>query len=133
MSGASTVIMPVNSYRDLRVWQKGMDLVLSNYEVAKQFPQSELYGLMSQIQKPAGSIPANIAEGHGREHLGDYLHHLSMANGSLMELETHFLIAGRLRYLNAEPMNQLLDQTGEVGRMLAGLIRCLKVSSPPKT
>ena len=103
MSGASTVIMPVNSYRDLRVWQKAMDLVLSNYEVAKQFPQSELYGLMSQIQKAAGSIPANSAEGHGREHLGDYLHHLSMANGSLMELETHFLIAGRLGYLNAEP------------------------------
>ena len=68
--------MPVNSYRALRVWQKAMDLVLTSYEVAKQFPQSELYGLMSQIQKAAVSIPANIAEGHGREHLGDYLHHL---------------------------------------------------------
>ena len=124
--------MPVNSYHDLRVWQKAMDLVLTSYEVAKQFPQSALYGLMSQIQKAAVSIPANLAEGQGREHLGDYLHHLSMANASLMELETHFLIAGRLGYLNAEPMNQLLDQTAEVGRMLAGLIRSLKVSSPPK-
>jgi four helix bundle protein len=118
----------VNSYRDLRVWQKAMDLVVASYEVAKQFPQGELYGLVSQIQKAAVSIPANIAEGHGREHLGDYLHHLSMANGSLMELETHFLLAGRLGYLNGEPMKQLLDQTAEVGRMLAGLIRSLKNS-----
>ena len=132
MSGVrcQKVIMTVNSYRDLRVWQKAMDLVLTSYEVARQFPQSELYGLMSQIQRAAVSIPANIAEGHGREHLGDYLHHLSMANGSLMELETHFLIAGRLGYLEVEPMNQLLDRTAEVGRMLAGLIRSLKNSRP---
>jgi four helix bundle protein len=120
----------VNSYRDLRVWQKAMDLVVASYEVAKQFPQSELYGLVSQIRRAAVSIPANIAEGHGREHLGDYLHHLSMANGSLMELETHFLLAGRLGYLNVEPMNQLLDHTAEVGRMLAGLIRSLKNPRP---
>ena len=106
-----------------------MDLVVASYEVAKQFPQSELYGLVSQIQRSAVSIPTNIAEGHGREHLGDYLHHLSMANGSLMELETHFLLAGRLGYLNVEPMNQLLDHTAEVGRMLAGLIS-LKNSGP---
>jgi len=93
--------MTVNSYRDLRVWQKGMDLVVTSYEATKQFPQSELYGLASQIQRAAVSIPANIAEGHGREHLGDYMHHLSMANGSLMELETHFLLAERLGYLKS--------------------------------
>ena len=123
-------MMAVNSYSDLRVWQRAMDLVVTSYEVAKQFPQSELYGLVSQIRRAAISIPANIAEGHGREHLGDYLHHLSMANGSLMELETHLLLAGRLGYLSAEPMNQLLDQTAEVGRMLAGLIRSLENSRP---
>jgi four helix bundle protein len=66
--------MAVTSYRDLRVWQKGMDLVVTSYEVTKQFPHSELYGLVSQIRRAAISIPANIAEGHGREHLGDYLH-----------------------------------------------------------
>jgi four helix bundle protein len=120
--------MTVNSYRHLRVWQKGMDLVVASYDVTKQFPQNELYGLASQIQRAAVSIPANIAEGHGREHLGDYLHHLSMANGSLMELETHCMLAGRLGYLKVEPINQLLDQTAEVGRMLAGLIRSLKNS-----
>ena len=122
--------MTVSSYRDLRVWQKAMDLVVTSYEVTKQFPQTELYGLVSQIQRAVVSIPANIAEGHGREHLGDYIHHLSMANGSLMELETHFLLAERLGYLKVESVNRLLDQTAEVGRMLAGLIRSLKNSRP---
>jgi len=107
--------MTVNSYRDLRVWQKAMELVVASYELTKQFPPSELYGVVSQIHRAAISIPANIAEGHGREHLGDYLHHLSIANGSLMELETHFLLAGRLGYLKAEPINQLLDQTRKLG------------------
>ena len=122
--------MSVSSYRDLRVWQKAMDLVVASYELTKQFPQSELYGLVTQIQRAAVSIPANIAEGHGRDHLGDYLHHLSIANGSLMELETHFLLAERLGYQESEPVNRLLDQTAEVGRMLAGLIRSLKGSRP---
>ena len=107
--------MTVRNYRDLRVWQKSMDLVVTSYELAKQFPQSELYGLVSQIQRAAVSIPANMAEGHGREHLGDYLHHLSMANGSLMELETHFLLAGRLGYLKEQQVNSVLDLTAEVG------------------
>jgi len=107
-----------------------MDLVGASYELTKQFPPSELYGVVSQIHRAAVSIPANIAEGHGREHLGDYLHHLSIANGSLMELETHFLLAGRLGYLKAEPIDRLLNQTAEVGRMLAGLIRSLKNARP---
>jgi four helix bundle protein len=85
---------------------------------------------VSQIQRAAVSIPANIAEGHGREHLGDYMHHLSIANGSLMELETHFLLAERMGYLKVESLNQVLDQTAEVGRMLAGLIRSLRNSRP---
>jgi four helix bundle protein len=128
VSGVRGSPMAVSSYRDLKVWQKGMDMVGASYEVTKHFPQTELYGLVSQIQRASVSIPANIAEGHGREHLGDYVHHLSIANGSLMELETHFLLAGRLGYLKAEPLNQLLDRTAEIGRMLAGLIRSLKKS-----
>ena len=83
---------------------------------------------MSQIQRAAVSIPADIAEGHGREHLGDYLHHLSVANGSVMELETHFLLAGRLNYLNNDEVTGILSQTEGVDRMLAGLIRSLKKS-----
>ncbi len=69
-----------------------MDLVASSYEVAKQFPQSEIYGLVSQIQKSGGFNSRQHCRGHGREHLGEFLHHLSIADGSLMELETHFLL-----------------------------------------
>src|SRR2546428_12566266 len=98
--------MTIKSYRDLLVWQKAMDLVVNSYQLAALLPKSEAYGLVSQIQRAAVSIPANIAEGHGRDHLGDYLHHLSIANGSLMELETHLLLASRLSFLpgdNLEP------------------------------
>lgn len=87
-----------------------------------------MYGLSSQIQRAAASIPANIAEGHGREHLGDYLHHLSVANGSLMELETHMLIAVRLTYLNSDDIKPILLRSGEIGRMFSGLISKLRTS-----
>ena len=82
--------------------------------------------MTTQIQRAAVSIPANIAEGHGREHLGDYLHHLSCANGSLMELETHFFIANRLSYITESQLQSVLDNTAELGRILAGLISKLK-------
>ena len=118
--------MIITNYRHLKVWQKAMDLAVASYDLTKQFPQSELYGLVSQIQRAAVSVPANIAEGDGREHLGDYLHLLSVANGSLMELETHFLLAGRLGYLKEQQVNRLLDLTSELGRMLAGLTKSLK-------
>ncbi len=87
MPGEST--QPIRSYRDLIVWQKGMDLVVECYRLSKKLPASEQYGLSAQIQRSAASIPANIAEGHARRHTGDYVHHLSMAVGSLAELETH--------------------------------------------
>ena len=118
--------MSVKSYRDLKVWQKGMDLVVESYRVAALLPAHELYGLASQIRRAAVSIPANIAEGNGREHLGDYLRHIAIAHGSLMELETHFLIAERLQYLAAEPTQSMLVRTSELGRMLGGLPRSLK-------
>ena len=103
-----------------------MDLVAASYKVVDLLPKSELYGLTAQIRRAAVSIPANIAEGHGREHLGDYLHHLSVANGSLMELETHFLIASRLAYLRMTEIGPLLELSAEVSRMLAGLTRKLR-------
>ena len=119
--------MLVKSYRDLLVWQKAVDLVTDCYGLTKQLPKTEIYGLTAQIQRAAVSIPANIAEGHGREHLGDYLHHLSIANGSLMELETHILISERLAYLGTTDVERLLRQSGEVSRMLAGLTKKLRV------
>jgi len=120
--------MTIKSYRDLKVWQKAIDLVVVSYRLTKAFPKAETYALSPQIQRAAISIPANIAEGHGREHLGDYLHHLSIANGSLLELETHLLIANRLSYLQNSDLESILELTSEVGRMLAGLMRKLKTS-----
>lgn len=76
--------MQIKSYRDLLVWQKAMDLVVDCYRYVDALPKNETYGLISQVRRAAVSVPANIAEGHGRDHLGDYLRHLSMANGSLM-------------------------------------------------
>jgi four helix bundle protein len=81
---------------------------------------------MAQIQRAAVSIPANIAEGHGRKHTGDYLHHLSIARGSLLELETHFLIAVRLAYLQSNDIETIMGATDEVGRMISGLIQSLR-------
>jgi four helix bundle protein len=118
--------MAIKSYRDLQVWQKAMDLVVESYKVVSLLPKNEIYSLATQIQRVAVSIPANIAEGHGREHLGDYLHHLSCANGSLMELETHFLIASRLSYITEPQLEPVLRKTSELGRMLSGLISKLK-------
>ncbi len=116
----------VKSYRDLKVWQKALDLVVESYKISRLLPHTELYGLTSQIQRAAVSIPANIAEGHGREHLGDYLHHLSVANGSLAELETHLLVAERLRFVAEDKIAPILELASEVSRMLAGLTKSLK-------
>jgi four helix bundle protein len=118
--------MSISSYRDLKVWGKAMDLVVEAYRLTKKLPALETYGLTSQIQRSAVSVPANIAEGQGRDHLGEYLHHLSIANGSLMELETHLLITTRLSYLEPTDTELAMTLSKEVGRMLNGLIRALK-------
>jgi four helix bundle protein len=116
----------VKSHKDLLVWQKSMDLVVGSYNISKRLPRSETYALASQIQRAAVSVPANIAEGHGRDHLGEYLHHLSIANGSLMELETHLLLVDRLSYLPLTELERALSLAAEVSRMLAGLSRKLR-------
>jgi four helix bundle protein len=117
--------MEINSYRDLEVWQKGMDLVVLCYDIAKQFPSDELYGLTSQLRRAAVSVPANIAEGHARSHTKEFLYHLSIAYGSLMEIETHVQIAQRVGYVSEVTVDDLLQRTAEVGRMLNGLKRSL--------
>jgi four helix bundle protein len=107
-----------------------MELVRESYKLTKLLPRTEIYGLSSQIQRSAVSIPANIAEGHGREHLGDYLRHLSIARGSLAELETHLLIANRLALIRETELDPVLALADEVSRMLSGLTRKLKTLAP---
>jgi four helix bundle protein len=118
-------IMGSRSYRDLEVWQKAMDLVVDCYRITQDFPKSETYGLVSQLQRAAVSIPANIAEGQGRQHLGEFLQFLSIAGGSLAELETHLLIAYRLGYITQATQEKLFIQSERVGKMLAGLRKSL--------
>jgi four helix bundle protein len=119
----------VNGYRDLLVWGRAMELVVGAYRLTDSFPEEERYGLTQQLRRAAVSVPSNIAEGHGRDHLGDYLRHLSIANGSLMELETQVLIAGRRGYLQKEEEGRVLNLAGEVGKMLSGLTQALKKRS----
>lgn len=121
---------PIASFRDLHVWQKSIDLVELCYRLAAQLPANEEYGLASQIRRAAVSVPANIAEGHGRKRTGDYLHHLSIANGSLAEVQTHFLITIRLRLLAGDSVKSVMDLADEVGRMLSGLMDKLERKLP---
>jgi four helix bundle protein len=115
----------MKSFRELRVWQAAMDLVERVYSRTRQFPKQETYGLTSQIQRAAVSIPSNIAEGHPREHLKEYLHHLSMAQASLAELETQLEIATRLRYLLPTQLGELIGETSALGKQLYALRNAL--------
>jgi four helix bundle protein len=117
---------PIHSYRDLRVWQEAMNLAEACYQNTRLFPQAELYGMTSQIRRAAASVPANIAEGHGRENRGDYIQFLRISQGSLKELETHLLLSHRIKLMSAETRDALLTQCEAVGKMLRALIRSLQ-------
>jgi four helix bundle protein len=118
--------MPVSSFRDLRVWQNGIDLVACVYELTRSFPKHETYGLSSQIQRAAVSVPANIAEGHQRDSTREFLHHVSFGLASLAELETHLIISERLGYCSARQLASLLVNIHELGRMIRALQKSLK-------
>jgi four helix bundle protein len=117
------------NYRDLIAWQKAMDLVTSVYAVTADFPSDERFGLMSQVRRAVVSVPSNIAEGQGRRTRGEFVQFLSVAHGSLREVETQILIAVRLGYLNEARGNSVLVVSKEVGRLINGLSRSLERSS----
>jgi four helix bundle protein len=117
--------MKVKNYQELIVWQKAMDLVEDVYKSSKDSPREEIYGLTSQIRRAAVSIPSNIAEGQGRRTTLGFLRHLSIAYGSLREVETQILIARRLRYVTQTRVDEVMDLAGEVGRLLNGLMNSL--------
>ncbi|HMA36677.1 MAG TPA: four helix bundle protein [Chloroflexia bacterium] len=113
------------NYRDLLAWQKAMDLVEMVYAATRAWSKEELYGLTNQIRRAAVSVPSNIAEGQGRSSSKEFAHHLHIAYGSLREVETQALIGARLAYLPADNTAQLLAATGEVGRLINGLVSSL--------
>jgi len=113
------------SYRDLVVWQKAMEVVTEVYRVSQGFPKEEVYGLTSQLRRAAVSVPSNIAEGQGRKGAKEFQQFLAQARGSLLELETQIQIAQNLGYLQPVQVERLLQRTAEVGRMLNGLMKSL--------
>lgn len=106
-----------------------MSLAESCYRLTAQFPRDELFGLTSQIRRAAASIPANIAEGHGRENTGNFVQSLRISQGSLKELETHLLLAERVRILAAPDLEPVLGRCESLGKMLRALIRSLQDKS----
>jgi four helix bundle protein len=103
-----------------------MDLVEEIYKVTKTFPKEELYGLSSQIRRAAISVPSNVAEGHCRNGRREFVHHISIALGSLGEVETQVMIAKRLGYIDSLESAALLALAEETGRILVGLMHSLE-------
>jgi four helix bundle protein len=119
-------VTPSRSYRYLIVWQKAMALAALCYAKTQSFPGSEAFGLTTQIRRAAASIPANIAEGNGREDTGSYIQLLRISQGSLQELETHVLLSQMVELMKASDAEQVLEMTEEVGKLLQLLIKTLQ-------
>src|SRR5207244_1516772 len=107
-----------SSFRELQVWQRGMDIVEAVYRISGGFPKIEIYGLMSQVRRAAVSVPSNIAEGHTRSSTREYLRHVSVAQGSLAEVETQLELAARLRYVTEQELQPVQEQCVYLGRQL---------------
>lgn len=116
----------IKTYRDLEAWQLAMELVEQVYRLCSELPSNERYGLASQMQRAAVSIPANIAEGYWRGHRREYARFLSIARGSLAELETHTTLAVRLGLVSRNAGVQLWELAQRVGQVLNALLRALR-------
>ncbi len=116
----------ITSFRDLEVWQRAMDLSVEVYELTRDFPREEVFGMASQLRRAAVSIPSNIAEGQGRSGSLEFQQFLGIARGSLCELQTQLEIAQRTGLGNPDRIVQAIKLSHEVGRLLYGLLRSLK-------
>ena len=113
-------------YTELVAWQRAMDLAVAVYQASALLPPEERFGLQAQMRRAAVSISANIAEGQGRRTCGEFLNQLSVAYGSLCELETHVHLAQRLTLINDDAGKGILDRAAEVGRLINGLSKSLR-------
>ena len=118
--------MAIESYRDLDVWKNGIRLTLSVYRLTTAFPKQEQYGLVSQLRRCSVSIPSNIAEGHARLSTREYLRHVSIALGSLAEMETQLIIAKELEYASKPEIEELLGAADQLGKQLRNLTKSLR-------
>jgi four helix bundle protein len=119
-------IAGITDFKDLIAWRKPMELCVKAYELTRSFPKEEMFGLVNQIRRSSVSVPANVAEGYGWGHLGDYLRFLRNARGSLCELETEVLLATRLGFLPTQESQEFMKQLREAASVLQGLIGSLK-------
>jgi four helix bundle protein len=119
--------MSFKSYKDLEVWRKAMSLVKAIYIATAAYPSEEKFGLVSQMRRAAVSIPSNLAEGHARSGGGEFKHFISIAMGSVAELETQTILSVDLNYMAESTGRDVLSRLDEVGRMLRGLYKSLSL------
>ena len=112
----------ISGHRDLLVWRRGVDLVERVYLLTRSYPRNEQFGLISQTRRASVSVPANIAEGYGRGTQGAYVGFLRVARGSLLELETHLIVARRVGVASSADVEPILAEVEEISRMLHSLI-----------
>ena len=115
----------IKSFKDLRIWQKGIEIVTDIYTLTKKFPKEELFSLTSQLRRSAISIPSNIAEGFKRFHNKEYKQFLFITLGSCAELETQIIIAKKLKYINKNEEAKLIEKLDHICRMTSSLIKKL--------
>ena len=115
----------LKNYKDLKVWQKGIEIADKIYSVTEKFPKSELYSLTSQMRKASISIPSNIAEGFARNHSKEYKQFLYVSLGSCAELDTQLIIANRRKYLTKKELEEIAEDINHESRMLSSLINKL--------
>ena len=119
----------IKSYKDLLIWQKGIDISIKLYELVQDFPKEEMYALTSQLKRAAVSIPSNIAEGYGRNSTQSYIHFVSISRGSLFELETQLIVAQKLKFIKNETLfSDLMNQITEESKMINSFINKLESS-----
>ena len=116
----------MNNYKELKIWQKSIDVAVKVYEITKDFPREELYGLTSQIRRSAISIPSNISEGYGKDGNKDYLKFLNIGISSLFEMQTQLEIAYNLKYITEIQFNKINEESKEIERMLSSFIRKIR-------
>jgi len=118
----------IRSYRDLEVWKLAIEIAKQCYVVTRGFPKEELFGMTSQIRRAAASVPANVAEGYGRDSKGEYVQFLRVSQGSLKELETHLILSREVGIVDSARVERILSDCERLGKMLRSLVRAIQRS-----
>lgn len=124
--------MKAHNFKELNVWQKGIELVVSIYKLTSNFPKEEKFGLTSQIQRCAVSIPSNIAEGYGRTSEKELQHFLSISLGSSYELETQLIVSNRLGYINNDELRGIITELTIIQKMLYKFYDSINITAAAK-